>query len=1676
MPTKVTKIPSPNTFLTGSTSNLVVSRDMVRNFSPATDYVEMFVLNPINQIILSIPNFKGYNIPALGPQPQLSGGQSDVAVQEIIFDPATDLKNAGINSGDFTVQYNILRPQIIPGNNKPFFIKEISPSRTEIRLSSNTVSPEDLKVNFLSFSVSLSNAYFKEFYINLGNNVLLPCINASLDLGPSTQTVDPNTGAVTSTLAGAPTILIKLLNPLPSNFGINSLLSIADQLSNSQRFSVSTTPDPIPVSFPTLRGANFDLDLDNLRVGPTPYFNFNQITSSQAAFGPLQELLGQLSASNFAVNIDYNKAEYDSWVHFSSAARRLEGFQYKAINIELSVSASASLAASTSPSSHLDAQNYRNKANSLLQSFDGWESYLYYASGAFASPKQNSVKPYINYSVTSSQFINWYSSSYSTASLYDDNNQNYLLYAMPGYITENTDNELVFKFVATMGQMFDDIWIHIKAISDLYKSKNALDKGISKDLVYFALQSMGIDTYTDEDGENVFRYLYGISPDGSYLPITGSYDTLVSASQYQLSGQDLQKGIYKRMYHNLPLLLKAKGTNRFIQYLNTVFGIPDTVMSYLEYGGVDKVTSSFEYEYDRFTYALNVSGSNTISIPWNYTSQSAVRTTFTDIVPNGIEFRFKAFSTSSFATQSLFYSGSNIQFNLLYAPTASNNSIYSGSTGQFGYFQFVLGSNSVTSSTIPVYYTGSNTDSDDETDWFTVLVQRRNPNLRVGQTSTSQTYEFFVKNNVWGEIGHKTSASFTTTTDNILWYREGAMTFGGGSNPFSGSLQELRLWSNYVSESVFDSHVLNPESIEGNTYSSSFSDLTARWPLGNNLYTSNHSIVTTTASVAPDQTIQSWTASFANFLNQNNYYSFTETYYADVANSGYANPVTDKVRIYSGSTYGNLLLPNKSIEVQPTIPLTKDIHILDASLSPQDEIDRAIIAAFGSSYNMDDIIGNPATGSYQFLQPLQSEFFKKFVNKYNYKDFIRLIEFFHNSLFRTLKDFTPARTNLSTGIVIKPHLLERSVIYRPEPEIYNLEYSQSIDTAFITASNGGNYSQSIYGYTVEGRLGPVSMTSDARDFFTGVFPSGTLDTFVDQYNPFVSYRPTNTSSYSESIWNYDYNPLLNNVSNVEQSNIRRKLEFITSGSRFVQVLSSGSIQDFTYNYSRHARPRYNGSQTNSKNYNFFESDDLNLWVNNIGPYGRNAVIDRNTIQFAFFSEAVATGSFLIAMPERTNIYIKYLIDASGSLTELTQRNYNNITNKEFWNLYQVQNIFKPSDVYSSTGIVNVSLFDNQNPSPQKTLDGNKTLFDSGFRFSPMLWRTAPGVLSNYYFPGGVANVASLTKTNFSSNVTNRIIIHYLWRESILEGTVRYQPTPLTPLQYDVRVMILIKTSPNATGASFPYTLSNPFLLYSPAYSSRTYGVIPVIVTIPAQINGVANYTANWRVDAGFVIDDTYGTIIHDVKPLAGISPGFNFTDTDGNAFLTVHSESIGGTYQPTNIVSCSLQMVNYYNEPFYFSGSVISTPSAPTEIDKLNIVYNRFVIPEFPFNLTPGDVVRFDNTGSLHPTYTFKPVNEYTIIEVTQTTGSNKALTFKLDRNVEAAATSSIFGRIDRYVFSKRVPDETNIIIEHSKAIGPTSGGIIKKNNLKLEIDDKVANIVSELKSKIFSTILTLGN
>jgi len=138
MATTVTSVFSSSNILPGSSSQLVVTRDMVRNFGAPEDFVELHISDPSGKILYSFVPFKGYTIPGKFQ------ASTAYTIQELIFDPAKDLKDVGISYGDYRLTYNVFKPKIVKDSNPSLFIKEISSDRTEIRLSTNNISTTDI--------------------------------------------------------------------------------------------------------------------------------------------------------------------------------------------------------------------------------------------------------------------------------------------------------------------------------------------------------------------------------------------------------------------------------------------------------------------------------------------------------------------------------------------------------------------------------------------------------------------------------------------------------------------------------------------------------------------------------------------------------------------------------------------------------------------------------------------------------------------------------------------------------------------------------------------------------------------------------------------------------------------------------------------------------------------------------------------------------------------------------------------------------------------------------------------------------------------------------------------------------------------------------------------------------------------------------------------------------------------------------------------------------------------------------------------------------------------------------------------------------------------------------------------------------------------------------------------
>jgi hypothetical protein len=220
----------------------------------------------------------------------------------------------------------------------------------------------------------------------------------------------------------------------------------------------------------------------------------------------------------------------------------------------------------------------------------------------------------------------------------------------------------------------------------------------------------------------------------------------------------------------------------------------------------------------------------------------------------------------------------------------------------------------------------------------------------------------------------------------------------------------------------------------------------------------------------------SFTSDSLFYLSNENFITNKEIINQNQLISGIRDRVSDKIEIKSnilaeipsGSNSDiNTLSPFQSIQQSSKTSgsFTENVNYLEVAFSPQNQINDDIISQLGN-FNLGEYIGDPRhisspTNNYPDLDRLRDAYFEKYIHSYDVKDFIRLIKFFDNSLFRMIKDFTPARTSLSSGIVVKQHILERNRI-RP---------------AQITSSNE----------TYEGTVKPFSRGYDTGSGDTGQY-------------------------------------------------------------------------------------------------------------------------------------------------------------------------------------------------------------------------------------------------------------------------------------------------------------------------------------------------------------------------------------------------------------------------------------------------------------------------------------------------------------------------------------------------------------------------------------------------------------
>lgn len=575
------------------------------------DYIEYFIKD-LGGIVLSANYYNTqYKLGAVDP---VTG-----TTTALFLNPERDAANEGYDRGIVNVKYNFFRRQLLsrPNREQNFWIKEISTTRREIKVARQDLSNTQLLNAFTSFNTQLAaDAYYPDFLLNFGADLLVIGINAAY--------VEEG---------GSGYIVFKLYEPLPIDIDLKATFWVVTQVAEPAQFNVSVTVDPERVldTLP-IKGPNYKVKLDQSISQTTPYYSIASLltTSVSSSFQKFKSLMDEKAIQ---INVDYSN--FENFIHFSSATERLHNFVYKLQEIE---SSSAALQAPNTPAAKIQLQN---GIDNIITKFDPYEYYLYFSSASAAWPKSTSIQPYSLYSVTSSISTNWLGSpnTYPTtttmsmfysSSYYDNQNKDLLQYATPSYIRDDQNNQPYLVFLDMIGQHFDNIWIYLKDVSNRYSAENNPFVGISMDQVSEALQSFGLQLYTNTSiSDNLYYTMFGINDTGSTFPVTSSNYASVnipSSSLYPLPGNSylsssihlppfgeekinryvttfvtasagvtssfatlpagqLTDEIYKRLYHNLAFLLKTRGTERGVRALITTFGIPEEILNVHEFGG-----------------------------------------------------------------------------------------------------------------------------------------------------------------------------------------------------------------------------------------------------------------------------------------------------------------------------------------------------------------------------------------------------------------------------------------------------------------------------------------------------------------------------------------------------------------------------------------------------------------------------------------------------------------------------------------------------------------------------------------------------------------------------------------------------------------------------------------------------------------------------------------------------------------------------------------------------------------------------------------------------------------------------------------------------------------------------------------------------------------------------------
>ena len=841
----------------------------------------------------------------------------------------------------------------------------------------------------------LENVFIKKYFspfkncLNLGNNQFFPIINQSF--------IDERKNEEDSL-----TLLIKLADELPQSVKIKDKCWISN---------ISIIPSLINVVFKnyiqqkTYKISGPDFNQKNILTNQQ---NNNKVYSETSLKEELSGYKNLIKINKDIKNLPLDYSNFSDFINFSSAENRIILFKNKIINLT-NLNESLSILEENYSSSisngsiyqyyNEEKEDIQNNINSIFESFDGYESYLY-KSGKFI------------YDIDRVSFLNpsYVYSLDEAARLYDKNNRDSFINNTPSYILTNDENSDYLIFLSMIGHYFDNIYNYIKCLpSEKHPSQNSEDN-FTKNIIEEMLRSFG--WAIESDFENFSEKDFYLQTDNS-------------------SQEDSIKQIKNRILNSLPAIYKTKGVDECVKTILSCYGIPTSLISIKEFGtSASTKSDSPSYSSDERIYLMRYTKNNEfVKVPY----KSDVKTLeFSFSTDGDYQVNEKIPILAKLDNDDV----KNWEMGFIKEPKKYHGKVYV----KFEASQS-LEQNTIYTESFPLF-NGT---------IYSLMLRKNSPSDYFEYFSDENyvpiLYDLFVKSNESGRtVFFSTGSKLLSKEYNQKFSSIGNLYFGNyEQNKFSGCLDKILIWNKPITDLQFNDHVNNINSYSSyddssidkidESYKSLYFRMNYEYPEdlqtasiiknSSEFYSSsisasavNFPMISFSSSICPKNITPIYPYQFKPFnINQTwNVNNFGPNRFKNLKIKNETRVLSTRLDHLLTSTY-------KSEQYY-----SDESNQLGFFLDTQDYKNKDILRYLGN-VNLMEFVADPENltkQKYEKLNILRNSFDKSGNKITLFNELINLYRFYFNpSIFDSIKNIVPARSNFSAGVLIEPTVLER---------------------------------------------------------------------------------------------------------------------------------------------------------------------------------------------------------------------------------------------------------------------------------------------------------------------------------------------------------------------------------------------------------------------------------------------------------------------------------------------------------------------------------------------------------------------------------------------------------------------------------------------------------------------------